>query len=815
MAPQTYINVLATTSPNIGGQLIVNTATITAVSPNCPNVSNPLWGGIEAYCTGGVNQGSNATTSSQAAVFMNPGSCVSYADVGVQLGYWSGSTDIGGSIIQAKGALFYNNSCSIYFDNFQNRIGTTELPNLSYFSQCSFINDDNSISADPRIGSFGIVDVYGHGVNNINFIGCTFSNSTSITPATGIEASDMGLTVRDYCPVCTVSSVGTRSTFSNFSMGIDHYTTSMPNHTINVRNSEFNNNVIGIESHASIVPSVVNNIFNIPTLHTGIGWLATPIQSIGLLLLDANAYNVNSNSFIGSYHYGFAGNKSVGVVASNTGGTDNLINNNTYFDLGSANLAEYVNYSSTYGLNYMCNSYSTNNFDEAVLGNGVKVGGNLVDGIRSVQGFTTTGTFAGRPVTYPIPAGNIFSNGFVTLNLYNVGTMSNGFTYAYNQTTPFTPTEALEQPGNPPITGRDADISVTTVGLKYYSDRCNIGLIALTPPTFSGYEYLPILDSTNDGDFIDSNSNLVEYNYLATINNINYYMCDSSGMQHRDSLYYWLAQLQSPYGDLTIANMLLQDGSIDSATAMFDSIPTRYNLDSFEAAEFTGPGTQIFNVWSAMNAQSSSTGIVGGTMVGLSFVNSDSSAFTFDSTTEANVISAFNSGNMWARIVAENILKQYDSATFNSLYAAMPDTLLYPTPQPYQNAVVSPPGVLTIQQIATGPSVYCQYAVMVASNCGSNDSATVDVRGWIVDDNNGVFDTAGCDVGYGITHSHYMFAYDSVWQNVPIGSLIVLYNADSNCYGFVDSFSIDTVFNPADGSILRASSTLFQLVATS
>jgi hypothetical protein len=106
--------------------------------------------------------------------------------------------------------------------------------------------------------------------------------------------------------------------------------------------------------------------------------------------------------------------------------------------------------------------------------------------------------------------------------------------------------------------------------------------------------------------------------------------------------------------------------------------------------------------------------------------------------------------------------------------------------------VAVPPGVLAVTEMSNGPSGDCEYGEMIVANCGTDTSAFVDVRGWIVDDNSGNFDTAGCMDNVGVAQGHYRLAYDSVWNNVPVGSIIAMYNHDANCYNLPDTFTVDT-----------------------
>ena len=96
-------------------------------------------------------------------------------------------------------------------------------------------------------------------------------------------------------------------------------------------------------------------------------------------------------------------------------------------------------------------------------------------------------------------------------------------------------------------------------------------------------------------------------------------------------------------------------------------------------------------------------------------------------------------------------------------------------------------GVLMVTEISNGPTGTlhgeCEYAVIAVGPCTANPGAdSVDVRGWILDDNNGVFNNNTCGSNRGIGTGHYRLAFNDVWAKVPVGSSIVLYNLDDNCY---------------------------------
>lgn len=72
---------------------------------------------------------------------------------------------------------------------------------------------------------------------------------------------------------------------------------------------------------------------------------------------------------------------------------------------------------------------------------------------------------------------------------------------------------------------------------------------------------------------------------------------------------------------------------------------------------------------------------------------------------------------------------------------------------------------------STGAQEY--YEFVVAGECG----ALVDIRGFILDDNNGTFSTNFPLTGSGVASGHFRFSAAAQWAAIPVGSLIVVYNA--------------------------------------
>jgi gliding motility-associated-like protein len=95
------------------------------------------------------------------------------------------------------------------------------------------------------------------------------------------------------------------------------------------------------------------------------------------------------------------------------------------------------------------------------------------------------------------------------------------------------------------------------------------------------------------------------------------------------------------------------------------------------------------------------------------------------------------------------------------------------------------PAGLVVNEVSQGTSGSREWAelVVVGPPC-----STVDLRGWILDDNNGIFldcpgPNSGALSGTGIAPGHVRFKFDPVWQEVPVGTIILVYAFDPNDTG--------------------------------
>jgi hypothetical protein len=142
------------------------------------------------------------------------------------------------------------------------------------------------------------------------------------------------------------------------------------------------------------------------------------------------------------------------------------------------------------------------------------------------------------------------------------------------------------------------------------------------------------------------------------------------------------------------------------------------------------------------------------------------------------------------------------SGTYNNLSIGVTAgaNVVYPAPP-------APKGVLVVTEVSNGPSGDCEYVVMAVANCTANNTAdTVNIQGWILDDNAGNFNAARtCQAGVGISQGHYRLAYDKMWSKVAVGSVIVLYNRDATCYNLPATINgpdaNDVYWQPVGGTV--------------
>lgn len=86
------------------------------------------------------------------------------------------------------------------------------------------------------------------------------------------------------------------------------------------------------------------------------------------------------------------------------------------------------------------------------------------------------------------------------------------------------------------------------------------------------------------------------------------------------------------------------------------------------------------------------------------------------------------------------------------------------------------PGII-INEVSNGPGGTQEYFELVVIDSAGKSCGTVDLRGWIFDDNNGDF-SCGPRSGAGIAQGHARFSSSGPWGAIPSGAIILLYNDD-------------------------------------
>ncbi len=109
-----------------------------------------------------------------------------------------------------------------------------------------------------------------------------------------------------------------------------------------------------------------------------------------------------------------------------------------------------------------------------------------------------------------------------------------------------------------------------------------------------------------------------------------------------------------------------------------------------------------------------------------------------------------------------------------------------------------------INEVSNGPSGTQEYFELVVVGPDANPNCgPVDLRGWILDDNNGDFSCGPC-AGRGIAPGHIRFGATGPWAAVPTGSIIVVYDSGTKNPMIPADDPNDT--SPADGVYILPSS---------
>ena len=119
-----------------------------------------------------------------------------------------------------------------------------------------------------------------------------------------------------------------------------------------------------------------------------------------------------------------------------------------------------------------------------------------------------------------------------------------------------------------------------------------------------------------------------------------------------------------------------------------------------------------------------------------------------------------------------------------------------------------------VSQGPTGSKEYVELLVIPGVNYNPCIAGTncLDLKNWIIDDNNGYFSN-GPSVGEGVAGGCIRFANNSFWNCIPVGTLIVIYN-DADLNASLPAQDLSMLDNNCR-LVIPVSSTLFDKHATS
>lgn len=491
-----------------------------------------------------------------------------------------------GGVIIGNSSNFIDNLVSVKIADYPN-IGISPFVALSYGNQSGFRNC--SFSATKPFTGF----VEGNHINGLKILGCSFTNTPSVPApktALGVYGTDFGVTIDQQ--IAHSSSGSTPPPIPCSFSGLDY---AVRLKTVNgttsatVRNSTFNNNNIAVMTDGVPAPNISYNSFVLPS-----GTAAA--NALGVVVNTGSGYHVAHNSFSAASGSVYG----TGVNIINTGSDNNTVHSNDYQGLWCGNLSNFLNRSSNSflqtGLQFLCNTDNGNTHDIAARGH-YNLLGTSIEGMAPNQGST-----AGA-------AGNTFSPSAL-YNIYNYTSEVQAVNYYYNAGANYFPNTVY---GTTPI-------SVGSVNCDYPYD--NNGSTGGGPAIGNGGPIGPRARAR-----------------------VTYYMSDSAGMAHTDSLDQALTDWGSSYADLTKADLQMEQGNVNQANTLYNAIVSTHNLSGTEALEFTLWGRRLMDIR-------------------ISQVQDSLSRNVLDSAQVQNLEGIADSARLWAKVRARNWLSAYDGRSF-------------------------------------------------------------------------------------------------------------------------------------------------------
>lgn len=538
-----------TANGTAGGKLTLDGAKLTGYRGCGLNANQAMWQGGEVWGCSTCPQGLVAGQVRQGWLELINGSEISFANEAARVWKrddWSFAS--AGGIVQATASAFRNNGRSLEFIKYRNFLQQNPsytLPNRSFFRNCDFV-------VNRQLSPYAFrVHMSGWDVKGVEIKGCRFKNQALLNGyytvnGTGIEGYDFGFSIDNYSvPNCTGSNCSVPTEFVSLHRAIHNQSVTSP-FAVRVNRAKFYNNYEGVSLKGATAPVVTGNAFEIPGMAPWYN-LFPDYSFSGVFIKTGSGYQVTGNTFTGQGS-GFH----TGALIWGTGGDNNYVERNTFSELFVGGLSNYQNRhpsaDTTTGLQFLCNTHTAMAVDEAARGSN-----SGVDGMRENQGSPA------------LAAGNIFNSGGY---IYNPPSEVGGVNYYHSGGVT-----------NPP----------NTVGVNKLTGSTN----SCKPPSDNPSDWTP--PKGFDGPRIAGG-------FRSIPAPLYYYLANEDGTASRDSLYYWAGQWQSPYGDLLITDLLIQDGRLDEVDEVYNGIVDAYGLTDAEADEFQNWGRRLIDLQMALAA---------------------------------------------------------------------------------------------------------------------------------------------------------------------------------------------------------------------
>ena len=290
----------------------------------------------------------------------------------------------GGGYVTATDAHFINNKESIRFNPYKRGPYGSDWQNISSFTRCNFIVNDNAYFRTNR----GDRQVILYGVKDIDFYACDFRDEQSWSYrkgfGTGIYVgNDANVIVGwDAVPNHFGQTTGTYSNFKNYGMAIK--VDGARTNRVSISHTNFQDNGISINLENSLNPYITSCHFQ----NDG----GSQSVHCGIMLHHCNQYTVENNYF--------EGNVGLGVHIIGNTKDNNKIKNNTFQNLCVGCFVagingETVNKPNAEGLQFLCNNY-IDNAEDIQIANGASIRYHQGFASYQINGIKVLGTAAGN-----------------------------------------------------------------------------------------------------------------------------------------------------------------------------------------------------------------------------------------------------------------------------------------------------------------------------------------------------------------------------------------------------------------------------------